>query len=209
MDRRSAVRCAVRLGQRVAALVVVRPGNRGGEAVRPCRLQLRRVETAARVGAADLIEIPFASGRALRVLILIERGDLVAGVRLRRHLGELLVALAGVVERLEAGPERVQELQVERQPADADPEVRVAKGAERPDLVLADRSAQRDVPLVDRLAGRRAAGRDAILRVVAVPVELGAFGTAPIPSGRCRRAARGCSSPRWCRWASWHRRRPA
>src|SRR5262249_39914789 len=141
-----------------------------GQAAGPGRRQLGRVEAAARVTAADLIEIPFAAAGAGRVLVLVERRDFVLAVRLRRHLRELLIALAVVVERHEIRTERRQELQVERQPADADAEIRIPVRTEGPDLVLLDRAAKGSIPLVDRLAGRRAAGRDAVLRVVAVPV---------------------------------------
>ena len=136
------------------------------------------IHAAARVAATELNQITLTAARAGRVLVLIERRQLVLRAQLRRHLGEMLAARAGVVERLKIGLDRRKgcvERDVQRQPADADAQIGITVGTERPHLVPDDRATERRVPLIDRLAGRRPARRHAVLRVVAVPVELRPF----------------------------------
>src|SRR5262249_42045654 len=140
--------CALRLRRRreaVAAFVVVRAGHRRRQMIRPDRRQLARIHAAARVAAASPYEVALAAARTGRVLILIEGRDFMRRVDARGHLGELLVALAVVVERfevrLDARIPRV-EIEVQRQPADAETEIGIAIRAERPDLVSDDRTAE-------------------------------------------------------------------
>src|SRR5215510_12824570 len=85
------------------------------------------------------------------------------------------MGLPEIVVRLKLRPVGGQELQVERQPADTDAEIRIAIRPERPDLVPQDWTAERSVHLFDRLTRRGSTGRDAVLRVVAVPLEAGSF----------------------------------
>ncbi len=123
-------------------------------------------------------QIALAPAGTVGVLVLIERGHLVLRAQLRRHLRELLVAGAGVVERLKIGLHRRKarvESQIQRQPADTDAQIGIPICTERPHLVFHDGAAERRVPLIDGLAGRRAARRLAVHRVVAVPVKLRAF----------------------------------